>query len=147
MVLRGSAAIPGSFGAIYTSLAFVADHPTAAEDFVRATMQGLADAVADPEAAANTAVALINEGSNPNFLSPEGEVFRWETDAQLILVTTPEGTGLGVPDDVMLQAELDAYAEVGLFGDAPTPDAASRLGSDIIASVYDADGVVIWPSS
>ncbi len=139
--------IPGSFGAIYTDLSFVADHPTAAEDFVRATMQGLADAVADPEAAANIAVALINESGNPNFLSPEGEVFRWETDAQLILSTTPEGTGLGVPDDVMLQAELDAYAEVGLFGDAETPDAASRLGSDIIAAIYDADGVVIWPSS
>ncbi|MGI9644800.1 MAG: ABC transporter substrate-binding protein [Ilumatobacteraceae bacterium] len=138
--------IPGSFGAIYTDLAFVADHPTAAEDFVRATMMGLADAVADPEAAANTAVDLINASGNPNFLSPEGEVFRWQTDSQLILATTPEGTGLGVPDDTMLQAELDAYAAVGLFGDAPTPDAASRLGSDIIASIYGVDGIVIWPS-
>ena len=31
---------------------FIDEHPTAAEDFVRATMLGLADAIDDPEAAA-----------------------------------------------------------------------------------------------
>jgi len=138
--------IPGSFGVIYTNAEFVAEHPTAAEDFMRATMLGLADAIADPEAAANIAVERINAGGNPNFLSPEGEVFRWATDAALIVETTPEGMPFGMPDDAGLQAELDAYAEVGLFGDAETPDAASRLGNDILASVYDADGTVIWPS-
>jgi len=138
--------IPGSFGVIYTNAEFVAEHPTAAEDFMRATMLGLADAIADPEEAANIAVERINAGGNPNFLSPEGEVFRWTTDATLIVATTPEGMPLGMPDDAGLQAELDAYAEVGLFGDAETPDAASRLGNDILASIYDADGNVIWPS-
>ena len=72
-------------------------------------------------------------------------MFRWETDAQLIIDTTPEGAAFGVPNPTMLQAELDAYAAVGLFGDSETPDAASRLGNDIIASVYDANGSVIWP--
>ena len=138
--------IPGSFGIIYTNAEFIAGHPTAAEDFMRATMLGLADAIADPEAAANIAVDRINAGGNPNFLSPEGEVFRWTTDAALIVDTTPEGMPLGMPDEEALQAELDAYAAVGLFGDAATPDAASRLGKDILAAVYDADGNVIWPS-
>jgi hypothetical protein len=72
-------------------------------------------------------------------------VFRWETDAELIIDTTPEGVAFGVPDATMLQAELDAYGAVGLFGDNQTPDAASRLGNDIIASVYDVNGMVIWP--
>ncbi len=85
--------IPGSFGVIYGNADFIAEHPTAAEDFMRATMLGLADAIADPEAAANTAVELINSGGNPNFLSPEGEVFRWTTDAALISELTPAGTG------------------------------------------------------
>tara|TARA_B110000879_G_scaffold96675_1_gene131872 strand:+ start:114 stop:1286 length:1173 start_codon:yes stop_codon:yes gene_type:complete len=137
--------IPGSFGAIYTNQAFLADHPTAAQDFMRATMRGLAESLADPVAAANLAVEKVNANGNPNFLSPEGEVFRWATDAQLIIDTTPEGTAFGVPDATMLQAELDAYAAVGLFGDSATPDAASRLGNEIIASVYDANGTVIWP--
>ncbi|MGB3736550.1 MAG: ABC transporter substrate-binding protein, partial [Ilumatobacter sp.] len=130
--------VPGSFGVIFTSQSFIDEHPTAAEDFVRATTQGLADAVADPAAAAASAVALITGSGNPNFLSPEGEVFRWETEAALILDGTPEGMGLGVPDPVALQAELDAYAEVGLFGDGTTPSATEFIATDLAAGVYDA---------
>ncbi len=138
--------VPGSFGVIFTSLEFVAEHPTAAEDFVRATMRGLADAVDDPAAAATTAVDLINETGNPNFLSPEGETFRWTSEVDLILETTPEGAPLGVPDDISLQEELDAAAEVGLFGDAGAPSAAALIGADITAGIYDSEGQVIWPS-
>jgi ABC-type nitrate/sulfonate/bicarbonate transport system substrate-binding protein len=138
--------IPGSFGIIYTNAQFIAEHPTAAEDFMRATMLGLADAIADPEAAANTAVDLINSGGNPNFLSPDGEVFRWSTDAALISELTPPGTGFGVADLDALQSELDTYAEVGLFGDAETPSAAEFL-SDILERIYDADATVIWPAT
>ena len=136
--------IPGSFGVIYGNADFIAENPTAAEDFMRATMLGLADAIADPEAAANTAIELINSGGNPNFLSPEGEVFRWSTDAALISELTPAGTGFGVADAAALQNELDTYAEVGLFGDAETPVAADYL-SDILDRIY-ADAVVIWPA-
>jgi ABC-type nitrate/sulfonate/bicarbonate transport system substrate-binding protein len=137
--------IPGSFGVIYGNARFIAEHPTAAEDFMRATMLGLADAIADPEAAANAAVALINSGGNPNFLSPEGEVFRWSTDAALISELTPSGTGFGVADVDALQNELDTYADVGLFGDADTPTAADFL-SDVLERIYDADATVIWPA-
>ena len=138
--------IPGSFGAIYTNQTFIDNHPTAAEDFMRATMRGLADSLADPVGTANIAVEKVNANGNPNFLSPEGEVFRWETDAKLIIDTTPEGVSFGVPDATLLLAELDAYAAVGLFGDSEPPDAASLLSNDIITSVYDANGMVIWPS-
>ncbi len=137
--------IPGSFGIIYTNAEFVAAHPTAAEDFMRATMRGLDDAIADPEGAATTALELINAGGNPNFLSPEGEVFRWTTDAALISDLTPAGAGFGVPDISALQNELDTYGEVGLFGDTTTPQATEFL-SDIINGVYDG-ATVIWPSS
>jgi hypothetical protein len=138
--------IPGSFGVIYGNRQFVDEHPTAAEDFMRATMRGLADAIADPAAAAATAVELINSGGNPNFLSPEGETFRWSTDAALITDLTPAGMGFGVPDRTALQEELDTYADVGLFGDADTPVAADYL-SDLLDRIYDADAEVIWPSS
>lgn len=138
--------IPGSFGAIYTNRTFLTEHPTAAVDFMRATMHGLAEAIAEPEAAATISVEKVNANGNPNFLSPEGETFRWETDAQLIIDTTPEGTGFGVPDSAMLQAELDAYAAVGLFGDGEVPDAASQLANEVINSVYDENQQVIWPA-
>jgi hypothetical protein len=31
-----------------------------------------------------------------------------------------------------------------MFGEGETPDAASRLGVDVMATIYDGD-VVIWP--
>jgi NitT/TauT family transport system substrate-binding protein len=138
--------IPGSFGVVYTNQQFLDEHPTAAEDFMRATMRGLDDAIADPEAAAAIAVDRINAGGNPNFLSPEGEVFRWTTDAALIESLTPEGVGFGVPQPDALQEELDTYAEIGLFGDGEVPDALAALGDQLLAGLYDGDGVVIWPA-
>jgi NitT/TauT family transport system substrate-binding protein len=138
--------IPGSFGLIYTNRAFLDQHPTAAEDFMRATMRGLADAIADPDAAAAIAVERINAGDNPNFLSPEGETFRWATDAETIVATTPEGSNVGVPIGDELETQLDTYAEVGYFGDADTPQAQGRYHPDLVADLYDDEGVVIWPS-
>jgi NitT/TauT family transport system substrate-binding protein len=136
--------IPGSFGLIYTNQDFLDAHPTAAEDFMRATMKGLADAIADPEAAAAIAVERINAGDNPNFLSPEGETFRWVTDAETVVATTPEGSPIGVPIGEELQAQLDAYAEVGYFGDTDPPAAEGRYHPDLVANLYDDDGNVIW---
>ncbi|CAN5697344.1 ABC transporter substrate-binding protein [soil metagenome] len=135
--------VPGSFGVIYTSQDFIDEHPTAAQDFIRASMRGLADAIADPEAAAAAALQRVDANGNPNFLSPEGETFRWTTDAASITETTPEDTGVGVPDPALLEAEVTAYAEVGLFGGA-VPDIAARYDADLIAAVYDDQGQVIW---
>lgn len=137
--------VPGSFGVIFTSAEFLDEHPTAAQDFVRATLRGLADAVADPAATAEAAVTLIEANGNPNFLSVEGETFRWETEASLILEGTPEGLGLGVPDVTLLQAELDAYAAVGLFGDGESPTAADYVDPQLAAGVYD-NAVLAFPS-
>ena len=114
--------IPGSFGVIYTSRAFLEQHPSAVEDFMRATMRGLADAIADPAAAAAVAVELINGHGNPNFLSPEGEAFRWATDAETIVATTPEGSHIGVPIGDELEQQISEYAEVGYWGDERAPD-------------------------
>lgn len=137
--------IPGSFGVLYTNREFVAAHPSAYEDFMRATMKGLADAIADPTAAVAASVTLINQGGNPNFLSEEGETFRWTTDATMIRELTPSGVGFGIPDTSALQDELDVNAEFGLFGDGDTPVATDFL-DDTLARIYDGSGSVIWPS-
>ncbi|MFV0306944.1 MAG: ABC transporter substrate-binding protein [Desertimonas sp.] len=135
--------VPGSFGVIITSRQFLDEHPTAAEDFIRATMRGLEDALADPEAAAATAMAAVDAGGNPNFLSAEGETYRWTTDSATLTEGLPEGVGVGVPDEELLQAEVEAYAEVGLFG-GEVPDIDPFFDAAPIEAVYD-DGRVIWP--
>jgi ABC-type nitrate/sulfonate/bicarbonate transport system substrate-binding protein len=138
--------IPGSFGVIYTSQAFLDEHPTATADFMRATLKGLADAIADPSAAAAIAVERINGGGNPNFLSPEGETFRWQTDAATIVATTPAGVPVGVPVAEELEQQIAIYAEVGVFGDEPPADISSFYEPDLVASLYDDTGQVIWPA-
>ena len=138
--------IPGSFGVIYTNRTFLDEHPTATADFMRAAMRGLADAIADPAEAAAIAVELINGNGNPNFLSPEGEAFRWATDAQLISDTTPADSLPGVPDPEQLAAEIATYDEVGVYGSAGAPSVDGRYDPDLVAGLYDADGSVIWPT-
>jgi NitT/TauT family transport system substrate-binding protein len=137
--------VPGSFGLIYTSRQFLDDHPTAAEDFMRATMRGLADGLADPEAAAALAFELVEANGNPNFLSAEGEAFRWITDAETIESSLPDGSFPGVPVGAELAAQIAAYAAVGFYGD-DVPPTEGRYDETTVAGLYDADGQVIWPA-
>jgi NMT1/THI5 like len=137
--------IPGSFGVIYTSRAFLEQHPSAVADFMRATMRGLADAIADPAGAAAIAVEQINGHGNPNFLSPEGETFRWATDAQTIVDTTPQGSHIGVPIGTELEQQISEYAKVGYWGDEQPPAIEGRYDPDLVKNLYDNNGTVIWP--
>lgn len=136
--------VPGSFGVIYTSRQFLDDNPTAAQDFVRATMRGLAEALDDPQAAAQSAFDLVEAGGNPNFLSVEGETYRWQTDAKLLRESYADGEPYGVPDLALLQAEVDAYDAVGLFAER-LPELSDVADVELAASVYDANAEVIWP--
>jgi NMT1/THI5 like len=137
--------IPGSFGVIYTSRAFLEQHPSTVADFMRATMRGLADAIADPAGAAAVAVEQINGHGNPNFLSPEGETFRWATDADTIVTTTPQGSHIGVPIGTELEQQISEYAKVGYWGDAQPPSVEGRYDPDLVKNLYDDNGTVIWP--
>ena len=91
-----------------------------------------------------SAIEVVEAHGNPSFLSPEGETFRWDTESALIAEQTPTG-GFGVPDPARLSAEVEAYAEVGLFGDGGPPDIDERVDVELIAGVYDDSGDVIWP--
>ena len=136
--------IPGSFGVIYTNAGFLADHPTAAQDFVRASMRGMEDALADPKAAAQAAVDLINANGNKNFLSPEGEQFRWTTESGLVTQFTPKGQPVGLIDPADLQSQIDAYDAVGIFTEKPAIE--GTYDAALIAGVYGPDGKVVWPT-
>jgi ABC-type nitrate/sulfonate/bicarbonate transport system substrate-binding protein len=136
--------IPGSFGIIYTNRAFLDEHPTAAEDFMRATMRGLNDALGDPEAAAQIAVDRINDSGNAMSLSPESEIRRWGVEAELINSELTPDAPAGVPQPDLLQAEVDSFAAVGVFSGLQ-PDWRQYVDQILVADLYD-DGQVIWPS-
>jgi NitT/TauT family transport system substrate-binding protein len=136
--------IPGSFGILYTNGTFLAAHPSAAQDFIRASMMGLADAIADPAAAAATAVGYINANGNAMFLSPEGETARWGVESKLV-VSTNTSTALGVPEIRSLTNEVATYAKIGLF-DSTTPAVTKYVNTEVISGVYAADRTVVWPA-
>jgi ABC-type nitrate/sulfonate/bicarbonate transport system substrate-binding protein len=138
--------IPGSFGVLYTNATFIKDFPTAAEDFMRAAMKGLADALADPDGAADIAVDMMNANGNAAHLSPDGEIARWGVESKLISDSTASDLPIGVPDITLLENEVGTYAEIGLF-DGQIPDIATLVNTTLVAGLYDADGKVIWPSS
>ena len=104
------------------------------------------DAIADPDAASQTAVDLINANGNENFLSPEGEQFRWRTESALVTEFTPDGEPIGLIDPAELQAQLDAYDAIGVFTEKPpiegTYDEAPRSPASTAT-----DGKVVWPAS
>jgi hypothetical protein len=138
--------IPGSFGVLYTNSTFLGDFPTAAEDFMRASMKGLADAVADPAGAAAIAVDMINANGNALFLSPEGETARWGVESKLISESTASDLPMGVPDPKLLDNEVTTYADIGLF-DGRVPDLTTLVDLTLVAGLYDDDAKVIWPKS
>jgi ABC-type nitrate/sulfonate/bicarbonate transport system substrate-binding protein len=137
--------IPGSFGVIYTNATFISAHPTAAEDFMRATMRGLHDAIADPDAASAEAIKLLNANGNPLALSPDNEIARWQAESKLIAAAATPSFPLGVPDPVLLEKEIDSYGQVGVFGGI-TPDYSQTMDGTLVKSLYDTSGTIIWPA-
>ncbi len=137
--------VPGSFGIVYTNTTFLTEHPTAAQDFMRATMRGLADAVADPEGAAAIAVDAINAGENAMYLSAEGETARWAVESQLIAESVTTEAPLGIPLPDLLLDEVTTYAGIGLF-DGVVPVIDTMYDTGVLGGVYDDSGELIWPA-
>ncbi|MBI4882791.1 MAG: ABC transporter substrate-binding protein [Actinobacteria bacterium] len=137
--------IPGSFGVLYTNLTFLQEHPSAAQDFMRATMRGLADAIADPAAAAQVAVDAINAEGNASFVSPESEAARWVLEAALVADGVASGAPLGLPLPGELLNEVTVYASVGLFA-GEVPPLEGLIDATVVQGIYNATGDLIWPA-
>lgn len=137
--------IPGSFGVLYTNLTFLQEHPTAAQDFMRATMRGLADAIADPAAAVQIAVDNINANGNAVFVTPEGEAARWGVESELVASGVTAAAPLGLPLIEELLNEVTVYAQIGLFG-GEVPFIDTLVDVSVLEGIYDDDGTLIWPS-
>ena len=132
--------IPASFGVIAANSGFAAEHPTAVEDFVRATLRGFQLGVDDPE----SAVAASLERSDPDlFFSPESEEFRWATERELVLASTPEGEPVGGMSLDRLAAEVEALERLGVI-EPGSVDVAAAFDNSFVEAVHDGDRL-IWP--
>jgi len=137
--------VPGSFGVLYANRQFLDEHPHAAEDFVRATLRGLADAVAEPDEAVEIAVAALRTSGNTMGLPPRAELARWRLEAE-ILRSSSAVAPLGVPQLELLTAEVQTFTEIGLF-DGIEPPVDDMVDAALAARLYSRDGELIWPSA
>ena len=135
--------INGSFGLVYTNAKFVKDHPTAAQDFVRAALKGYADAAADTDEAVAICVKKINATGNRNFLSPVGEGFRWKVEAKIVADSTPTGTAIGVMNARRFSTQLDEYFDAGILKEKPS--VGDTFDESLAKGVYGSDLKVVWP--
>jgi ABC-type nitrate/sulfonate/bicarbonate transport system substrate-binding protein len=136
--------IPGSFGIIYTNAQFAKEHPTATQDFVRAAMKGLEDAIANPSEAVDICFAAITAGGNKNFLSDAGERYRWKQESKIVVESTPTGEPVGLIHRTDLDAMVDSYLAAGVLTVRPKVD--GTYDSEMVKGVYGPDGKVIWPA-
>jgi ABC-type nitrate/sulfonate/bicarbonate transport system substrate-binding protein len=137
--------IPGSFGIIYTSPDFKQKYPTAAEDFVRASLKGYEFAVTDPAGAVDIAVAQINAAGNQAYLTKEGETYRWQQESAAVKKGTPSAEPVGLIDSALFKSEVAAYDAIGIFKATPVTDGA--YDDTVAKSVFDTAGKLIWPST
>ncbi len=135
--------INGSFGLVYTNAKFVKEHPTAAQDFVRAALKGYQDAAADTDEAVAICVKKINATGNRNFLSPVGEGFRWKVEAKIVADSTPLGTPIGVMNARRFSTQLDEYFDAGILKERPA--VADTFDESIAKGIYSSDLKVVWP--
>jgi ABC-type nitrate/sulfonate/bicarbonate transport system substrate-binding protein len=132
--------IPGSFGILYTSADFAAKNPTVVEDFARAALRGMEDAIADPAAAVALSVKQINSAGNQAFLTAEGETYRWTQE----LAEVKRGIGtvpLGAIDPAVFEAETSTYEKAAAILTVADPKAYDAA---IVPKLYGADGKVIF---
>ncbi len=136
--------VPSSFAIPFTSQDFLDANPTVVQDFVRAMLKGYEFAAANPEVTIENAFELINAAGNQLFLAEEVELNRWTVESKLIADLAPDGVGLGIPDRVLLEAEVDAMVAAGVF--ASMPDWQPMVNTSVASSVYDGDSL-IWPGN
>lgn len=137
--------VVGTFGLLYTSPTFAEEHPTAVEDFMRAALKGMEDAIADPMAAVEKSIVRIDAAGNSAFLTMDGELFRWESELAEILAGTPDGQNVGAIDAEIFANEYESYVAAGVWPDG-APEDTSPYDASIVDGLYGDDGKVIWPN-
>ena len=133
--------IPASFAVFTTSRAFAEAHPTAVADFLRAAIRGFEHAADDPAGA----VARTLARSDPEyFFSPEGETFRWITERDLVIASTPVDQPLGAIDLDALTAEVGRLQDLGVIAPGSV-DVAGSADGRFVEEIFTGTELV-WPA-
>ena len=126
--------VPASFGVVFTTQDFLAEHPQAVESFMEASLRGYEFAVENPDIAIAAAFEKINAAGNEAFLAEESEKFRWETESAIVEAATPIGLEIGMIDILSLGDEIALMTELGVF--AEEPDWPTMIDPTVVEAIY-----------
>lgn len=131
------AGVTGSFAAMAANPDFLAKHPTAAQDFLRATLRAFAYC----RDKAKECVGFAGKRDQTTYdLAHNVDV--WNAEQRLVISATPPGTPIGYLDPAKTRAEAADVVSSGLLH--AVPDVAAAFDDSLLAEVYDGD-TLVWP--
>lgn len=134
--------IAASFGVISVNKDFARENPTATEDFLRAQLNGLEYALANPA----KAVDMTYKRSDPKYyLSADTENFRWATESKLVKDSTEASRNYGYINADEVRKEIEPLVnEVKSLPKLPELD--TLYDARFQERVFNGDALV-WPTN
>ena len=130
--------IRGTFNSLITSRAFAAAHPSAVEDFLRATLHAYGWCHANIGSCLGDEQRLSSSGFDPT-----AERTRWGIESGLVDRHLLPGQGVGAESAAQFEPELRLLRADGLI---PTsPDLSAVVAAQYVAAV-ERRGKVVWPA-
>lgn len=132
--------ISGSFAAMAANKDFLADHPTAAQDFLRATLHAFEHC----RGAAEECVDLAAKRDQTGAYEVDHNLDVWAIESKLVIDSTPKGQPVGSFDPAATEAEAKdtVAADAGLKS---VPDLAEAFDGATMAAIHDGT-TLVWPA-
>lgn len=129
--------IKGTFGAIVVNPAFAKAHPSAVEDFLRATLHGLDYCSAQPDACG----AFGKEAAGPGYDAKQNGQ-RIQADARLAQSAEPSAKPIGYMDPAAWQGDAMTLKDANIL--TSMPDLTSLMQPQYMAAITGPNGHVTW---
>jgi putative hydroxymethylpyrimidine transport system substrate-binding protein len=133
--------IHSTFNVLVANRKFAAAHPTAVQDFLRATLHAF-NWINQSDANLNQALGFAQTLSTAGFDLP-GSRERWKIEAKLIASSQPANTPFGHTDDSQWQPEADMLVRAKLVTRPPV--VASAHDNSYLDAIYSGK-TLIWPA-
>lgn len=133
--------VPSTFNAQVVNTGFAEEHPTAVEDFLRASLAAYAWITADDDNL-DAALAWAQARSDAGYDTDVSKA-RWLREVELVTESLPEGWALGWMDEAQWQPEAEVLARFALIGEAP--DLAAAFDTSYLQSALGGASSIVWP--
>jgi NitT/TauT family transport system substrate-binding protein len=133
--------IHSTFNVLVANRKFAAAHPTAVQDFLRATLHAFAW-INQSDANLDRALSFAQTLSTAGF-DMAGSRERWRIEARLIATSQPANVPFGHTDDAQWQPEADMLVRAKLVSRPPA--VASAHDNSYIDAIYNGK-TLVWPA-